>query len=136
MREDNLSFSGESIFDDLLNHFNLQCQHFKIQLEECNDLVRKAVLKTSYERCKGIISDINDLQATIFHKNVANCQRQAYKESQQPTFLKKKLMIEVDYKEKIKIGLSPRQISKEFYKQEQRSCLSKKLLLCKKNHCS
>jgi len=36
---------------------------------------------------------------------------------------KKELLIVIDYKEKLKIGLSPRQISSEFYAQQQRSLL-------------
>ena len=37
--------------------------------------------------------------------------------------LRNKILIEVDYKQKIVIGMSPRQVSGEYYNQEQRSCL-------------
>lgn len=37
--------------------------------------------------------------------------------------LKNNILIEVDFKQKIKIGMSPRQVNTEYYNQQDRSCL-------------
>ena len=37
--------------------------------------------------------------------------------------LKENLLIEIDFKQKNVIGMSPRQVNKEFYEQQVRSCL-------------
>ena len=37
--------------------------------------------------------------------------------------LRNKLMIEFDFKQKIVIGMSPRQVNDEYYNQKQRTCL-------------
>lgn len=55
---------------------------------------------------------------------MANAQRKAYIKHKTAEFLTKdKILIEADFKKKIKIGLSPRQISSEYYEQQERSCL-------------
>ena len=59
----------------------------------------------------------------IFHKNVAKSQREAYKKHLTLPELRNKILIELDYKQKIKIGMSPRQISSEYYEQKERTCL-------------
>lgn len=66
---------------------------------------------------------MNDYEALLFHKNVSKIQREAYKKHLKVDHLKGKILIELDYKQKIKIGLSPRQVSDEYYKQKERSCL-------------
>ena len=53
-------------------------------------------------------------------------QRKAYNEHRQiKDNLKNKLLIEFDFKQKIVIGMSPRQVNDEYYKQVQRTCLGK-----------
>ena len=37
--------------------------------------------------------------------------------------LRNKILIEMDFKQKIVIGRSPRQVNEEYYKQVQRTCL-------------
>ena len=65
------------------------------------------------------------MKALIFHKNIAFYQRKAYNTQRTNIqFLTNKLVIEIDFKQKIVITKSPRQINAEFYKLEQRSCLS------------
>jgi hypothetical protein len=125
MREDDLHFNENSMIADLKNHYKQQLLNFTNQIaEQIPTADESNELQRNLERTKDIITDLGDMQAIVFHKNVAKSQRQAYVEHQSPIFLRNKLMIEVDYKEKIKIGLSPRQISKEFYEQQQRSFLS------------
>ena len=58
------------------------------------------------------------------HRNIANTQRKSYNEQRKSmNILTKNILIEVDFKQKIPIGLSPRQINKEYYEQELRTCL-------------
>lgn len=75
-------------------------------------------------RFKQLIDELKDYEAILFHKNVAHCQRIAYNEQHKSVEdLFGKILIEVDFKQKIVIGMSPRQISSEFYDQIMRSCL-------------
>ena len=70
------------------------------------------------------------IKVLLFHKNVAHCQRLAYnKHHKNIEFLRDKKMIEIDYKQKIAIGMSPRQVSAEYYNQVLRSCLGNLLKL-------
>jgi hypothetical protein len=65
-------------------------------------------------------------KALIFHKNIAFFQRKAYNiQRTNNDFLTQILLIEIDFKQKIVIPMSPRQVNAEFYKLQQRSCLSK-----------
>jgi hypothetical protein len=68
------------------------------------------------------MNDIQDYQTILFHKNVAKAQRSAYKNHLKAEQLRDKILIELDYKQNIKIGLSPRQI-KEFVKENERKIL-------------
>jgi hypothetical protein len=75
-------------------------------------------------RFKQLIDELKDYEAILFHKNVAHCQRIAYNEQHKSVEdLFGKILIEVDFKQKIVIGMSPRQISSEYYDQTMRSCL-------------
>lgn len=69
------------------------------------------------------MNDIKDYQTLLFHKNVAKTQRSAYKNHLKVEELRDKILIELDYKQNIKIGLSPRQVSSEYYSQKDRCCL-------------
>ena len=63
-------------------------------------------------------------KALIFHKNVAYFQRQAFNDQHKiKEKLRNKILLEIDFKQKIVINLSPRQVNEEYYKQVQRTCL-------------
>jgi len=63
-------------------------------------------------------------KALIFHKNVAYFQRQAFNDQHKiKEKLRNKILLEIDFKQKIVIGLSPRQVNEEYYKQVERTCL-------------
>ncbi|CAF0854416.1 unnamed protein product [Brachionus calyciflorus] len=82
------------------------------------------IRNSEIEKLKDILTKLKSFQTVIFHKNVAKTQRAAYnKQTQSTTFLEGKILIEVDFKQRITIGLSPRQINKEYYSQTTRSCL-------------
>ena len=59
----------------------------------------------------------------LFHRNVARAQRNAYNKHRTAEHLKDKILIELDYKQKIKIGMSPRQIRSEYFDQQDRIAL-------------
>jgi hypothetical protein len=88
-----------------------------------NELSDNSENSNRFLRIKKIIEYLEEYLVIHFHKNVAKTQRLAYTNHFNPSFLKNKLLIEVDYKEKFKIGFGPRQTSGEWYKQIQRSCL-------------
>ena len=69
---------------------------------------------------------MNFFKALIFHKNVAFFQRQAFNDQHKiKEKLQNKILIEIEFKQKIVIGLSPRQDNEEYYKQVQLTCLGK-----------
>lgn len=72
-----------------------------------------------------VIQELDNYDTLLFHKNIAKAQRNAYNEHRTVEHLRDKILIELDYKQKIKIGLSPRQITAEYYNQEERTCLGK-----------
>lgn len=82
-------------------------------------------------KIKKVLENLEDYEAIVFHKSVAKAQRAAYKEHLTVDGLRNKVMIEIDFKQKIKIGMGPRQVSSEYYNQQERSCLGKKLKIKK-----
>ena len=90
------------------------------------DLLVREELNQKIAKCKEYIDILNDYEAILFHKNIAKCQRQAYNRDRKDIeLMKKSILIEIDFKQKITIGLSPRQLSKEYYNQDARSCLGR-----------
>lgn len=66
---------------------------------------------------------ILDYQAILFHKKISEIQRNVYNDHKTVNFLKDKILIEMDFKQKIVVGMGPRQKSYEYYNQITRSCL-------------
>lgn len=59
-----------------------------------------------------------------YHRMVANFQRETYNLHRKSVLaLKDKLMIVVDYKQKISIGMGPRQVNSEYRNQQLKICL-------------
>ena len=70
------------------------------------------------------ISQIEEIVAIQFHRKVAAIQRDAYnKNIKDVNALKDSLLIELDFKQKVVIGSSPRQVSSEYYNHIQKSFL-------------
>ena len=70
------------------------------------------------------IMKIEDIRAVQFHKKIAAIQRESYnKQKSNINLLKDALLIDLDFKQKVVIGSSPRQISSEYYKHIQKSFL-------------
>ena len=81
------------------------------------------------------ILKINDLRSIEFHKSIASRQRKSYNFLRDdPNLLQGKIMIELDYKSKIRLGIGPRQPNQEFYlSQKKVSCLGFGIYYVKKN---
>jgi len=90
----------------------------------------KEHIEYKYSRIKDFIEFSKDYDSILFHKHIASAQRNAYNfQRKNVENLKNKILIEVDFKQKVTIGLSPRQVSSEYYNQITRSCLGKFELL-------
>lgn len=72
---------------------------------------------------KVLFEKLELFDSLVFHKKIAKVQQTAYKMCLKVEHLKNKILIELDFKQKIKIGLSPRQVSSEYYDQVERLCL-------------
>ena len=98
----------------------------KTNIDVTQDLILLEQLNLQYGKIKTTVDDLNDYDAILYHKYVARCQRLAYnKHCNNIEELQNKILIELDFKQKIVIGLSPRQVSKEYYNQQAASCLGK-----------
>ncbi len=82
--------------------------------------------KLLYDKHKSSLEILNDYEQILFHQNVNKLQRACYNENHKSIHtMTNKVLIELDYKQRIKIGMSPRQVGQEYYEQESRSCLGK-----------
>ena len=87
---------------------------------------RRDELTDSCDKMHSIITDFDSFKVIMFHQNVARAQRLAYNNHRTDVnHLRDKIMIEVDFKQKILIGFGPRQINTEYYdnRNRQRTCL-------------
>ena len=70
------------------------------------------------------ISKVKDYQEIEYHRHVARMQRESYNtDCRDFTLLSKKILIEFDYKEKLIVGICPREIGSDFYNRKQVSLL-------------
>ena len=71
-------------------------------------------------------SEVAYYDSILFHKNIAKAQREAYNRDRTDIeLLRNKILIEVDFKQKIVIGIGPRQINADYYESRNRlrTCL-------------
>jgi len=98
-----------------------------------NELINYLMIKKNEINSTSISREINTMIDTLRkfsivleHRKAADNQREAYNlQRKNKEAIRQQILIEVDYKQKIIIGLSPRQINKEYYNQEVRTCLGK-----------
>lgn len=77
---------------------------------------------------------LKDLESIEFHKNISKNQRKIYVEQiTNKDLLSNKVLIECDFKQKILIGTSPKQVNSEYYGQKLRSCLGFGVYFVKEN---
>ena len=94
------------------------------KLDSAEDIILREEINKNISKYKDYIEYLNDYEAILFHKNIAECQRLTYnRDRKNVEYFKNGILIEIDFKQKIIIGLSPRKVSKEFYNQEARSFL-------------
>lgn len=111
---------------ELKNYFEFNNMEFPENTETMIENLEnmRSISPVSNDRLNSIINIAENFNIVEQHKNVSDIQRVAYNTQRKDQLsLKKQILIEVDFKQKIVIGLSPRQINKEFYSQETRSCL-------------
>jgi hypothetical protein len=78
------------------------------------------------------LNQLKNYEIVIYHRMIADAQYEAYRSHKSSKdILKDHLLIEMDYKQKIVIGMSRRQINLEFYKLKQRCCLGNAYFLIK-----
>lgn len=121
--------SIESIFDTktLITSFQNKAYNIKQALLISENDLEKSELLSKLEKIKELIVNLKDLDTINFHKNIAEAQRIAYnKHTSNVNELKNKILIEVDFKQRIVVGMSPRQVNSEYYSQISRSCLGKR----------
>ena len=74
------------------------------------------------------MAEVDNYDSILYHKNIARSQRDAYNRDRTDVeVLRNKIMIDVDFKQKIVLGPGPRQINSDFYdkRNRQRTCLGK-----------
>lgn len=126
VKEENYPCQETFKIEDLFKYFNQKALKISEDLkqEHINDKLLIEILEGNYKKITDIIETLEDYQIVLFHKNVAKVQRDVYnKQRESVQELRDKIMIEIDFKQKIVIGMSPRQVSSEFYEQVTRGCL-------------
>ena len=98
-------FKSTNLFE-IKEHFRNLLQNGEIKSIVCNDILKR----------------LDKVEILDWHQSIATRQRNKYNN------MKEKLpedyiFIEIDFKQKIVIGMSPRQIGKEYYNQQQRTVL-------------
>ena len=123
----------DMIQDPIRYQFEEMLKEFKIEF----DLIKESTILNDFEKKEklnyiaNIMIDLKNIERIEFHKFVANSQREAYnKQRKDKELLRRKILIDVDWKQKIVVGgagacSGPRQINKEYYTQttNQRTCL-------------
>ena len=84
--------------------------------------IKQYFKKEKNEYSEFIIKACDKIETLDWHYTVANRQRVSYADMK-ADLKEGYLFIEFDYKQKITIGLSPRQQTEEYYNQKQRSVL-------------
>lgn len=110
----------EPIPDEILEFIGNNYGRLKIQIENY-ELLKQGLNRNSPDHqyqsvLKNYKENVSVLDEIHTHKSIANMQRVAYNEIRKnPDVLDGKLMIEIDYKQKIPLDKGPVQISSEFF---------------------
>ena len=101
--------------EELIGYFDLKKRN-TLSMVEKDEIEKKLLILEKY-------------QIVMEHINIADTQRKSYNQQRKNKLvLTENILIELDFKQKIPIGLSPRQINKEYYEQELRTCLGNNIL--------
>jgi hypothetical protein len=112
------------------NEFNYQrnIQFKETSIENIDDFLSFITNNvTISEKLKVEITElVYNYKILDFHRKLANTQREAYNDMKKnKDILRDSILIDFDFKQKIVIGLSPRQTNEEFYEQKQRCLFGK-----------
>ena len=111
--------------EEKIRYYTEKVVNLRSSLNTARDLLLKEIIESNINKCSEIRYLLKDYEAILFHQNISRCQRMAYNKARKDVeFLRNRILIEIDFKQKFVIGLSPRQVSGEYYSQTQRSCLS------------
>jgi len=81
------------------------------------------------EKINSALVDLINCEAVREHQVNSKIQRDAYNfQRKNKDFLKTRILIDLDFKQKIVIGLSPIQVNSEYYNLDNRTCLGKDFL--------
>ena len=115
-------FNYEEVFepDRMIKCFEKK----KTELVNSSNNTQNVDQNEEIDKINSFLCCLKDYETILVHKNIARIQRSAYnKHHKVVEELNGKILIEVDFKQKIMVGLSPRQVNSEFYNQISRSCL-------------
>jgi len=107
--------------------FNLSSTYLIFLFEEFLENKRKEPqTAATFDKISLSIEQLINCEAICEHKLNATYQRDAYNfQRKNKDFLRNKVLIDLDFKQKIIIGLSPVQVNSEFYNLENRTLLGK-----------
>jgi hypothetical protein len=122
-------FKYENVFEE--ESFKLFLETKLKELLNTNSTLFSSEEKDNLEKkkleIKNVLDDLLKYHLVMEHRRIAKIQRNAYNAQRKNIdLLRNKILIDVDFKQKITIGLSPRQVSTEYYEQEKRTCLGNK----------
>lgn len=127
-RLNKLGYVWKDVFDTghIIDFLNIKRTNLENEIKKTRDSNKHNAIKDSLELADSILNDIEAYETVTFHQNIARAQRSAYKlHHTQFEQLIGKIMIEVDFKQKIQIGFGPRQLNSEYYDKRNRlrTCL-------------
>ncbi len=128
--DENLDFNTDDNLNLMQNRVHEKASELLTLITDASENAQDESLRDKYKNYLSAIDEIEDYQSILFHQNIAYSQRVSYSHQiKNIDFLTNKLLIELDFKQKFVIGLSPRQVSREYYNQTMRSCLGNRLIL-------
>jgi hypothetical protein len=112
IRENKLSFNEEYTINNLSMFFN-KLNENSPSFDKNNEL-----------KLEPILEKIKDLRSIEYHKSIADRQRLSYnKQRKDIDFLEGKILIDIDFKEKIILGKSPRQLNSYFFDNDKKKVI-------------
>lgn len=110
-----------------------QFQDFQVDVEFKSQKLLQFVFEKKLKSGEDLAHVIKILEKTEIlegHKTLASRQQNEYRlQLKSKTFLKGKILLDIDFKQKIKSGMSGnRQVNSQYYSQTQNSCLGKYIL--------
>lgn len=107
---------GKEIIKELKSYIEANNHYFDQEWNAENLSIFFNQLDQSSSEISENLKKIDDLKSIEHHKLIAQKQRTAYNRDRlNPNYLNDKIVIDIDFKQKIVLGSSPRQLNSEFY---------------------